>query len=301
MHTHSLEAWKQPHNFLRDTSRKERRVLGVVGLTACMMVAEIVSGTLFGSMALLADGWHMATHVSALLVSYFTYLFARKKADSPFFSFGTGKVGALGGFASAIGLGLVALLMGFESIERLLNPVAVSFKEALFVAGLGLGVNLASAYVLDANETDKASDPNLASAYFHVLADALTSVTAIIALLAGLFFGWVWMDAAMGLAGAFVISHWSYGLLAQTGAILLDFTQIDTAARIRAVLEEGDITITDLHVWSVSPNHLAAIVAIVTHEPKPPEYYKERLSHIPGLAHVSIEVNACPGDTCKRA
>ena len=132
MHTHSLEAWKQPHNFLQDTSRKERRVLGVVGLTACMMVAEIVSGTLFGSMALLADGWHMATHVSALLVSYFTYMFARKKADSPFFSFGTGKVGALGGFASAIGLGLVALLMGFESIERLLNPVAVSFKEALF-------------------------------------------------------------------------------------------------------------------------------------------------------------------------
>lgn len=300
MHTHRMERWQQSHHFTQDTASQERRVFAVIVVTFVMMVAEIVSGTMFGSMALLADGWHMATHASALFVSYVTYVFARRNAASPSFSFGTGKVGALGGFASAVGLGIAALFVGFSSIERIMNPVTVRFDDALLVAGLGLGVNLFSAFVLDGANTDKDSDPNLASAYFHVLADALTSVTAILALLAGMFMGWVWMDPAMGLLGALIIARWSYGLVLRTGAILLDFTRMDTAKRIRAELEGLDVRIADLHVWSVSPNHLAAIVAIVTHEPKPPEYYKEKLAHILGLAHVSIEVNVCQEDGCKR-
>lgn len=295
MHTHNLDRWRPSHSFLKDTSHKERRVLSVVVITFMMMVAEITAGNWFGSMALLADGWHMATHVSALLITYATYLIARKKAKSTSFSFGTGKVGALGGFVSALGLGLMALFVAFGSIDRMIHPVTVRFDEALFVACLGLGINLISARILGIPHTERGLDPNLASAYFHVLADALTSVAAILALLFGRFWGFVWMDPAVGLLGAFVIARWSYGLIIQTSSILLDFAHTDTADSIRSALEDGsDVRIVDLHVWSVSPYYQAAIIAIITHEPKPPEFYKEKLAFLPKLAHVSIEVNVCP-------
>jgi cation diffusion facilitator family transporter len=301
MHTHSLERWQQSHAFVQDTSHQERRVLTVVAITFIMMIAEIVAGTQFGSMALLADGWHMATHASALSIAYVTYLIARKKAKSPSFSFGTGKVGALGGFLSAVGLAVVALFVGVGSIERMFNPVTVRFDEAMIVACLGLGINIVSVLVLEAPHAKGSADPNLASAYFHVLADALTSVAAILALSSGRFWGFVWMDPAVGLLGALIIARWSYGLIVQTVSILLDLAHADTAERIRTILEDGDVRIADLHVWSVSPNHQAAIVAIVTHEPKPPDFYKEKLAFLPKLAHVSIEINACPGVDCRGA
>lgn len=301
MHEHNLERWQPSHAFVEDTSHQESRVLAVIGITLAMMVAEILAGTWFRSMALLADGWHMATHACALLIAYVTYVVARKKAKSPSFSFGTGKVGALGGFVSAVGLAAVALFVGIESMGRLFHPVSVRFDEALIVAGLGLGVNLASALVLEGSHAERGSDPNLASAYFHVLADALTSVAAILALLSGRLWGFVWMDPAVGLLGALVIARWAYGLIVQTAGILLDFAHVDTAERIRVLLEDGDVKIADLHVWSVSPNHQAAIVAIITHNPKPPEYYKEKLALLPKLAHVSVEVNTCPGEDCRES
>ncbi|MCB1759420.1 MAG: CDF family Co(II)/Ni(II) efflux transporter DmeF [Gammaproteobacteria bacterium] len=315
MHLHTLDQWRHSHEFHTDSARGERRTRYVVLLTACMMVIEIAAGYHYGSMALLADGWHMGTHVAALGISLFAYSYARRHATNPYFSFGTGKVASLGGFASAVALAVVALLMGMESIERLLSPQAIRFNEAILVAVVGLAVNLLSAWLLrgdhehhhhhdHAHQHDHADhhhhDHNLRAAYMHVLADALTSVLAILALLCGRAFGWIWMDALMGVVGAVVISRWSLGLIRESSGVLLDSSADDhLAAQVRSAIEnEADNRIADLHLWRVGPNRFAAIISLVTHDPREPVHYKQLLADFGRLVHVTIEVNGCPGDAC---
>ena len=312
MHTQNLNQWRHTHDFQVGSTHGERRTLYVVALTACMMVIEIGAGYLYGSMALLADGWHMGTHVAALGIALFAYSYARHHAQNPHFTFGTGKVGSLGGFASAIALAVVALLMGFESVERLLTPQMIHFDEAILVAAVGLGVNLASAKLLQgghehshhhdhAHSGHHHHDHNLRAAYLHVLADALTSVLAIVALIAGKLFGWVWMDALMGIVGAIVIARWSYSLIRETSDVLLDGSPSKKLANEvkLAVESDADNQVADLHLWQMGPDRVAAIISIVTHEPRDPSHYKALLAGFSDLAHTTIEVNACggkPGD-----
>ncbi|MDY6937418.1 MAG: CDF family Co(II)/Ni(II) efflux transporter DmeF [Cyanobacteriota bacterium] len=308
MHFHTLESWQHSHDFSDNHDRAEKNTKIVMLLTAVTMIAEIVAGTIFGSMALLADGWHMATHVAAFGITIFAYQYARRHATDPQYTFGTGKVSVLGGFASAVALAVIAFVMAFESIARLFEPQAIQFNEAIGVAILGLVVNLASAWLLqDHHHSDlhhhhhhHHGDRNLRAAYFHVLADALTSVLAIVALFAGKFLGWIWLDAVMGLVGAGVIAKWVYGLVSDTGSILLD-GGIDKQIKldiVEAIEEDADNRVTDLHVWHVSQNHLAATVALVTHYPQAPEYYKALLDRISHLSHVIVEVNPCHGEAC---
>lgn len=291
--------WRHSHDFNLDSAEGERKTRLVVLLTACMMVIEIAAGHLFGSMALLADGWHMSTHVAALSISIFAYRYARRHADNPLFSFGTGKVNALGGFASAIALAVVALMMALESLERLISPQSIRFDEAILVAVVGLLVNLLSAWLLHGGHEHEHHghhhhhDHNLRAAYLHVLADALTSLLAIIALFAGKYFGWLWMDALMGIVGAALITRWSYGLLVQTSAMLLDRSDDGkTDDRIRQIIEsDADNLITDLHVWRLGPRHQGVIIALLSRQPRPPEYYKALLSELTDIAHITVEVN----------
>lgn len=304
------------HVFLgNDHKRNERRVWLVIALTASMMVIEITAGTIYGSMALVADGWHMSTHAAAMLIAALAYLYARRHAHDPRFTFGTGKLGDLAGFASAVILALIALLIGWESLLRLANPVPISFEQAIAVAIVGLMVNLVCAWLLrddhahhhghghhhsdvhdhdhgDEEHHSHARDNNLRAAYLHVLADALTSILAIVALLLGSFNGWLWADPVMGVVGGLVIARWSWGLIRDTGGVLLDRVpeDVDLPGEIREAIERGDDMITDLHVWQVGPGHHAAIVAIVSPEPKLPSHYKAMLAHIHELAHVTIEI-----------
>ncbi|QUS60348.1 CDF family Co(II)/Ni(II) efflux transporter DmeF [Synechocystis sp. PCC 7338] len=310
MHFYTPESWQHSHNFANQhQSHAEKNTKIVIVLTAVTMVAEIVAGTVFGSMALLADGWHMATHVAAFGITLFAYQYARRHASNPQYTYGTGKVSVLGGFASAVALGVVAFMMAFESVGRFFHPHGIQFSEAIAVAILGLLVNLASAWLLQdhddhhhhAHDHDHGhQDHNLRAAYFHVLADALTSILAIIALVAGKFWGWIWLDAAMGLVGAAVIIRWAYGLVNDTSAILLDGS-VDKKIQLEiltALETDSDNRITDLHVWYLNENYLAATIALVTHFPQSPEYYKQQLSHISSLAHVIVEVNPCAGEPC---
>jgi cation diffusion facilitator family transporter len=303
MHTHSLTPWLHDHSFLGARHAvNERRTWLVVALTATMMVGEIVGGTIYGSMALVADGWHMCTHAGALAIAALAYRYARKHARDARFSFGTGKLGELAGYSSALILALVAVLIGYKSIARLLHPVSIGFDEAIVIAVIGLGVNLASAWLLrdehehehDHRDGHHRHDHNLRAAYLHVLADAMTSVLAIVALGAGRLYGWTWMDPAMGVVGALVIAHWSIGLLRSSGAVLLD-TVLDTrlAAQIKERLEVGTDRVADLHVWRVGPGHAAVIAAIVTDRPLATDQYKARLRDLRGLSHVTIELNTC--------
>ncbi|MBI3434455.1 MAG: CDF family Co(II)/Ni(II) efflux transporter DmeF [Proteobacteria bacterium] len=315
MHSHSIDHWQHEHRFLGERhDHHERRTWFVVGLAAVMMVVEIVTGTLFGSMALVADGWHMSTHVTALAITALAYGLARRHAHDARFSFGTGKLGELAGFSSAIILALVALFIGYESVVRLIAPVPIRFEEAAVVAVIGLAVNVVSAWLLfdpshdhandghdEANadwhthEHHHAHDTNIRSAYLHVLADALTSVLAIVALLSGRFFGWAWLDPVMGIVGAIVISFWSLGLIRSAGAVLLDTVpSLKLMRTTRERLEIGGDRVLDLHVWRLGPGHLGVIASIVTDHPEPPTIYKERLAGIDGLSHVTIEVHTCP-------
>jgi cation diffusion facilitator family transporter len=306
MHTHSLEPWTHRHAFLGVRhDRHARRTWLVVGLTAAMMVAEIVGGTLFGSMALVADGWHMSTHAGALAVAGLAYHFARKHADDPRFTFGTGKLGELAGFASAVVLALVALLIGYESLQRFLAPVPIRFNEAIAIAVLGLAVNVVSAYLLRENhEHDHDdhhhrghhdhADSNLRAAYLHVLADALTSVLAIVGLLAARFYGWIWMDPAAGIVGAIMIAAWSVGLVRSAGAVLLDTVpDASFASEIKERLERNGDRVSDLHMWRVGPGHSALVASVVSDQPQDPAVYKARLTGLSGLSHVTVEVHAC--------
>jgi len=313
MHIHTLETWQHSHNFLPETGRAEKNTIRVMLLTAAMMGIEIVAGMVFGSMALLADGWHMATHVAAFGIALFVYRYARSQADNPQFTFGTGKVSVLGGFASAVALAVVALVMALESGMRILRPEAIHFNEAIGVAIAGLMVNLVSGFLLhehhhhdeqvhEQHEHDHHHDHNLRAAYLHVLADALTSLLAIIALTVGKYWGWIWLDPAMGLVGALVIGRWAYGLVRDTGKILLDGgADAQTVASIRRAIEEdADNRLTDLHVWHVGADTYSVGLALVTHHPKEPDHYKHLLRHIPHLDHILIEVNPCQGESCVR-
>jgi len=293
-----IECALNEHDFLHGQAHGERRVYMVLGLTVVTMVVEIIAGLAFNSMALTADGWHMGTHAAAFGITIFAYRYARKHANNPRFSFGTGKVSVLGGFASAIALGVVALLMAVESAHRLIDPRPIRFDDAIIVAVIGLVVNLVSAVLLKEDHhhhghEHHGHDHNLRAAYFHVLADALTSVTAIIALTFGRFFGWVVLDPIMGIVGSLIIARWAFGLLKDTSGILLDGSVAEeTRSAIRSAVEEhSKCRITDLHVWAVAPGHLAAILAVQSPQPCAPDEIKALLSGIPHLLHINVEVH----------
>ena len=301
MHTKSLDRWQHDHIFGQDRQRVgERRTLIVIAVTATMMVVEITTGIMFGSMALLADGLHMGSHAVALLIALIAYVYARRHARDARFSFGTGKVNALAGFTGAVLLAVFALLMAWESFDRLLDPVPIAFNSAILVAVVGLLVNGGCALILDAGHShdhDQHHDHNLRSAYLHVIADALTSVLAIAALLTGKYLGWNWMDPVMGMVGATLVARWSIGLLRISAGVLLDH-QAPAELRdwITKALERGEgDRVADLHVWSIGPGIWAAELVVVTHAPQPAEHYKALLPDELHLVHVSVEVHRCPG------
>ena len=303
MHIYQLQRWKSSHDFEVDYSFGERRSQIVLLLTSVTMVVEIVAGTVFGSMALLADGWHMVTHAAAFGITLFAYWYARRHKDNPEFSFSTGKVSVLGGFASAVALAVVALMLAIESVERMFSPLTIMFNEAIIVATFGLIINGISALILHRGhdyDHHKGQDHNLRAAYFHVLADALTSILAITALIVGKYFGLVWLDPWMGVVGAIIITKWATELLRGSSRILLD-RGIDTELRtqiISVIENDRDNRVVDLHTWHVSPHHMALVVSIVTHYPKDPTYYKNLLSELGGFSHITIEVNTCEGPPC---
>jgi len=322
MHAESLDPWRHEHVFLGPHhQRNERRSWGVVALCGTMMSAEIVGGWLWGSMALVADGLHMSTHAGALVIAASAYAYARRHASDERFAFGTGKLGDLAAFSSAIVLAMIALLIGYESLGRLFQPVPIAFDQAIPLAALGLAVNLVSAWLLHEERPDGASaghrhphghehahhdhhhphghhaDHNLRAAYVHVMADAAVSVLAVIGLTAGRVLGWVWLDPAMGLIGMAVILNWSWSLVRVSGAVLLDVRPEGIARAIVDRLEARRADrIADLHLWRIGPGYHAAVVSIVCDRPEPPAAYKARLADIAGLSHVTIEVLACPGE-----
>lgn len=307
MHYQNLAQWQHSHRFATGhEASNERRTRIVVALTAAMMVIEIVGGSIFHSMALFADGWHMATHVGALGIAALAYRFARKHADDPRFVFGSAKIGSLAAFTSAIALGAVALFMMAESAARLMTPQAIAFNEAIPVAVIGLGVNVVSAWLLGEDHERghdhvhdhgaHGRDVNMRAAYIHVVADAFTSVLAITALLLGKYFGLAFMDSVMGIVGGIVIANWSYGLLRQSGRTLLDWNADEALTReVREAIEgDSDNRIVDLHIWQVGPEHHAAVISLVTHHVRPAEHYRRLLAGIHELGHVTVEVNQCP-------
>jgi len=357
LHINTLETWRHPHDFSITGRKGELRTTQVLAMTAITMVVEIIAGVMFGSMALLADGWHMGTHVAAFMITVFAYRYAGKNEHNPQFTFGTGKVSVLGGFTSAVILFVVAMVMAIESFQRIFNPQEIHFNEAIGVALLGLLINVLSAFLLkddhshhhghthadnhhhhagheENEEHDHAdhhchgdlhqdqdhddhnnhllhkeadhhkeehshNDHNLKAAYFHVMADALTSLLAIVALFFGKMFGWTLLDPIMGIVGALVITRWSFNLLTETSPILLD-RNIETACKetIRVKLEsDSDNRISDLHLWRVGPNDYAVIISLVTHFPKPVEHYKGLLKEM-DLSHVTVEVNHCLSTPC---
>jgi cation diffusion facilitator family transporter len=300
------EPWHHTHDFgLHEVRSGERRTLIVVVLTTVFMVAEVGGGLLSGSMALLADGLHMASHAVALGISLGAYVYARRRAWDGRFSFGVGKVNALGGFSGALLLALFALGMMAGSVERLIRPGRIDFGSAIPIAIVGLLVNVLSVFILGGDAHDEHEghahddDHNLRAAYLHVLADALTSITAILALCGAKYFGWTWLDAAMGIVGAMLVSRWSWGLLRETSHVLLDQQAPDAdLARIRASIEEeGGDRVADLHVWSIGPGLRAACLSVVSDRPAAPDAYKRLLPADLGLAHVTVEVHRGAGGT----
>jgi cation diffusion facilitator family transporter len=314
----------------------ERRSWAVIVLCGVMMVAEIVGGLLFGSIALVADGLHMSTHAGALLLAALAYSYARRHSDDPRFTFGTGKLGDLAGFSSAIVLLMISALIGYEAVSRFIAPVPIHFREAIPIATLGLAVNLVSAWLLGAHEHahghhqhghahehdhghDHAHDHhhhdhdhdghehagydlqqaqaaahrdnNMRAAIVHVLADATVSLLVIIGLILAWSFGWLWMDPLAGMIGAAVIVSWSWTLIRDTGAVLLDMApDRDTMQSIRRAVETAGDRLTDLHVWRLGPGHLGVIVAVKTDAPRDAAFYRARLADVPALSHVTIEV-----------
>jgi len=330
-HVHAVDPFIHDHVYLGEHhDRNARKTWGVIALCGAMMSAESVGGLFFGSMALIADGLHMSTHAGALLIAALAYTYARRHALDQRFAFGTGKLGELAAFSSALILAMIALLIGYESVSRLIHPVHIDFDEALPIAGLGLCVNLLSAWLLrddhghshhhhgsDENhghdhdhdhdhshehdgdghveERGHRHDLNMRAAYVHVLADAAVSVLAIVGLLAGRELGWNWMDPVMGLVGMCVIGNWSVGLLKDAGRVLLDMSGNPAlATRIREKLERDGDRVADLHLWRLGPGHNAVIATVVTGEPLPASAYKSRIAELTGLSHVTVEVERCP-------
>ena len=316
MHTHDLSPWTHSHVFDRGSRAAERSTKTVMWITAAAMVMEILAGWWFNSMALLADGWHMGTHAFAIGLSAFAYAAARRYAGDARFAFGTWKMETLAGYTSAAFLLGVAAMMAFASMERLLSPQTIRFPEALAVTVMGLIVNVACALILGraGNHHDHAPhahdhgsahhhhdhhDLNLRSAYLHVIADAATSVLAIVALAGGMLFGWNWLDPVMGVAGAILVARWAFGLLGDTGRVLLD-REMDhpVVAEIRAAvaaLDPAQLTrIADLHLWRVGKARFACILSLVTHDPAmTPARVKAGLSEHEELAHVTVEIHQC--------
>jgi cation diffusion facilitator family transporter len=304
-----VERYSHDHVFLGAShDANARRTLWVVLLTAVMMVGEIIAGYWTGSMALLADGFHMATHAGALSVAAIAYSYARRHASDRRFSFGTGKVGDLAGFASALILAVIAIGIAVESAYRMLQPVTVAFGEATLVAVVGLGVNLASAVLLAGSHSHdhgrhhgdhhhghqggRDQDNNLRAAYVHVLADALTSVLAITALVAGRYLGWVWLYPVMGIVGAIVIARWSVSLMRDTAWMLLDRTDDHVADEIRELIETpGDARIADLHVWRIGPDAHAGIVSVVAGPGVDRAAVERRLVAVHELRHLTIDMH----------
>lgn len=310
MHAQTLAKWRHGHDFSVHNPAGEKNTFYVLILTAVTMIVEVVAGSVYGSMALLADGWHMGTHVAAFMIALFAYRYARAHANDPAYAFGTGKVNVLGGFASAVALAVVALVMAVESLHRLVDPQTIRFNEAIAVAFIGLAVNVASMFILKEHHHHHGDDHdhhhhhhhdhNLKAAYMHVLADAMTSLFAIGALLLGKYFGLGWMDPVMGIVGAVIITKWSAGLMKNTAPVLLD-ASMDAAeleAIRRAVEADADNRISDLHVWRVGPNHFAAVISLVTHTPCPVEHYKSLLEPFTKLSHVSVEIIKCEDEEC---
>ena len=319
---------RHQHNFSSHNQQGEKRTFYVLLLTVVTMVVEIIAGTIYGSMALLADGWHMGTHAAAFGITLFAYRYAKKHAESERFSFGTGKVSVLGGYTSAIALGIVALLMLVESVHRLFNPQAIQFNEAIIVACIGLTVNVVSMFLLGdhdhghehghnhnknhehshghlhshdhdkddnhehAKQHEHHQDHNLRAAYMHVLADTLTSLLAIVALLFGKFYGWNWLDAAMGMVGAFVIAKWTMNLMKQTSPILLD-ENIDQDYR-DSVTETLTpyASVTDFHMWKVSGHHYSAAITLESNSDKTVSEYKQMLAKFDKINHLTLEVHS---------
>ena len=314
MHTKHLDDWQHSHVFGQDQRRPgEARTLFVVALTATMMVIEIVTGLMYGSMALLADGLHMASHALALGIAVFAYVISRRSAKDRRYSFGVGKINSLAGFASAVLLMGFALLMVTESTSRLINPLAIAFDQALIVAAVGLVVNGASAWVLMSTPQDHAfshghshdhhhghehhhHDHNLRAAYLHVLADALTSILAIAALLAGKYFGADWLDPAMGFVGAALVARWSWGLIRDSSAVLLDKDAGEGRSQaIRDSIEKDSTDrVTDLHLWRIGHGIFAAEIAIVSDDPATPAHYKSMIPSHLNVVHATVEVHRCP-------
>ena len=318
---------EHPHVFLgTGHERNERKTWAVIALCTAMMALEIVGGSLFGSLALVADGLHMSTHAGAMLIAAFAYTYARRHAEDPRFVFGTGKLGDLAGYTSAIVLAMIALLIGYEAVARFLAPVPIHFTQAIPIAVLGLVVNIVSAWLLSADEHHSHDhghvaahahhhdyehhgghghaphaghppasaahrDHNIRSAYVHVMADAAVSVLAIIGLTLARIFGWLWMDPLAGVVGALVIANWSYRLIQDTGRILLDVNPDEPLTRrIREAIERDGDRLTDLHLWRLGPGHLGAVVSVVTAEARDCNFYRARLQQFPSLSHVTVEV-----------
>ena len=327
MHTESIAQWQHTHIFGQDKIRSgEQRTLAVIIITSLMMVVEIVTGVAYGSMALFADGIHMGSHMVGLGISFLAYIYARKHAHDQEFSFGTGKVNALAGYSSAIFLVIIALFMGYESVNRFIHPVTIEYNQAILVAVIGLVVNGASMLILgekghthtnnDENDhnhdhTDhehehehahseqthaKGADHNLKAAYLHVLTDALTSILAIIALLGAKYFKLNWMDPFMGVVGAFLVIKWSLGLIQGTTKVLLDHQiPADIQKRIIEILESyKDTKVSDLHIWSIGPGIYSSEIGIVTKYPESPNKYKNLIPADTGVVHTTIEVHLCP-------
>ena len=319
MQDDALAHWRHEHSFGQDRRRPgESRTQLVIAITATMMVVEIAAGVLFGSMALLADGLHMASHAVALGINAYAYAYARRHARDASYSFGTGKVNTLGGFTGAVLLAAFALLMVSESVQRLVTPIPIAFNQAIWVAVLGLVVNGVSMLILghrhnehghdddrdhhdhddhdhDAHGHEHARaghDHNLASAYLHVLADALTSLLAIVALLAAKYFGLAWMDPFMGLVGAVLVARWSFGLLKTTTAVLLDRSAPEKARlAVKDAIERADGNrVVDLHLWCIGLNLYAVVLTVVTPQPRAPEHYKALLPPDLHIVHATVEV-----------
>jgi len=323
----SSAALKHSHSFLGTShQRNERKTWAVIWLCTAMMIAEIIGGLAFGSIALVADGLHMSTHAGALLLAALAYTYARRHVDDPRFAFGTGKLGDLAGFTSAIILAMIALLIGYEAVTRLLEPVPIQFGEAITIATFGLAVNVISAWLLgDAHDHrhdhghgdhdrhdhdndhdhdhhhhhdlphhgDHHRDHNMRAALVHVLADAAVSVLVIAGLGLAWLFGWLWMDALAGIIGAVVIASWSATLIRDTGKILLDMTpDAAMADSLRMTIETDGDSLADLHLWRLGPGHLGAIVSVCTRETRGQDYYRAKLAKFPMLSHLTIEVQS---------
>jgi cation diffusion facilitator family transporter len=314
MHSHSIEAFQHDHLFLGEHhARNERMTWIVIALCGAMMLAEIVGGLWFGSMALIADGLHMSTHAGALLIAALAYTYARVHAHDERFSFGTGKLGDLAAFSSALILAMISLLIGWQSVVRLWHPVPIAFAEAIPIAAVGLGVNLISAWLLrdqphghhdhhdhhddhahDHHHGHHHHDLNLRAAYIHVLADAAVSVLAVVGLITARQLSWLWIDPILGIVGACVIMNWSWGLVRAAGSTLLDMSPDETlTAKIRQRLETNGDRLADLHTWRIGPGHVAAAISLVSDQPEPPAAYKAKLADLKELSHMTIEIQPC--------